>query len=250
MVENDIPKVVSLRETDSTNNQMRQWLSSERVPAFSVIRADYQTAGRGQVGNRWESAPGQNLLMSIVLRPAQLDVHQQFYLSMAVSNAILQVLRPYVPNVKVKWPNDIYVGDKKLAGILIENTLRGSLINDTIVGLGLNVNQREFVSDAPNPVSMANITGRETEPAALAEAIVVAMRQWMYYVNGARWSDIVEAYMCSLYRFDGQMHPFATANGHFSARIIGIEPDGRLMLEDAGGIVSSYMFKEVEFVIP
>ncbi|MDE6431375.1 MAG: biotin--[acetyl-CoA-carboxylase] ligase, partial [Duncaniella sp.] len=121
------------------------------------VSARRQTAGRGQRGNSWESAPGKNITMSILLRPEGLHPSRQFVISRAVSLAITGVLRRYMPAsaVRVKWPNDIYVDDRKICGILIENVISSASIRQSVVGIGINVNQRRFLSDAPNPVSMA-----------------------------------------------------------------------------------------------
>jgi BirA family biotin operon repressor/biotin-[acetyl-CoA-carboxylase] ligase len=126
------------------------------------VVADYQTAGRGCGTNRWESERGRNLLFSLLIRPHGLSANRQFHLSMAISLAISETLGQHVGDVSIKWPNDIYWRDGKIAGILIEHTLQGALIKDSIIGVGLNVNQREFRSDAPNPVSLWQISGQET----------------------------------------------------------------------------------------
>ncbi len=236
-----------LAETDSTNTQLRQWMNAEAVADYSVVWSDYQTSGRGQVGNSWESERGKNLLMSIVVRPQRLDVHQQFYLSMAVSNAILDAIAKHVPSVEVKWPNDIYVDNQKLAGILIENTLRGSEIADTIVGLGLNVNQTKFVSDAPNPISLKNILGRDLNVEQLLLDICENIRLWMARVNERKFDEIFSAYAQRLFRNDGEYHLYTDRNGQFEAQISGIRPEGHLVLVDKQNAERVYAFKEVEF---
>jgi len=136
---------IHIEQIDSTNNELRRLISHEPIDNFTMLTAEYQTSGRGQVGNTWESEKGKNLLMSILMRPKQLDVRQQYMLSMSLSVAVVRALRPIVNNVEIKWPNDIYVGNKKLGGILIENMLKGIFIDYSIMGLGLNVNQTKFI---------------------------------------------------------------------------------------------------------
>ena len=140
--------------------------------ANMVVVADNQTEGRGCGTNRWESERGQNLLFSLMIHPENLPANQQFQISMAISLAIIDALGQMVGDLSIKWPNDIYWRNGKLAGILIENTLKGNLIKDSIIGVGLNVNQRKFHSDAPNPVSLWQITGQETNREQLLKDIL------------------------------------------------------------------------------
>ena len=243
------PIEIILPETDSTNSRLRELIREKQLAEFSFVRAEYQTAGRGQVGNSWESERGKNLLMSFLVLPKKLDVHRQFFLSMAVSIAIVETVSEYIDNVCIKWPNDIYVGDRKLVGILIENNLRGAQIAETIVGLGLNVNQLQFVSNAPNPVSMSQITGQSYDVQTVANQIIAEAKDWIAQVNAEAWDTISSRYMSLLYRNDGALHAFRDAQGAFRARIVSIMPDGRLVLLDEHGTQRHYFFKEVEYVL-
>ena len=150
-------EIVHITETDSTN----QWVKSHRGDHPFCVMADYQTAGRGCGTNRWESERGKNLLFSLLLHPKQIPASKQFHISMAISLSIIEALGQHVADLSIKWPNDIYWRNGKIAGILIENTLKGNIIKDSIIGVGLNVNQRHFISDAPNPVSMRQILGHD-----------------------------------------------------------------------------------------
>ncbi len=155
------------RDTCPSTNSDPAVLDPE-APHGLVVAAREQTAGRGQRGNTWESGPGLNLSFSIVLRPGDLHAVRQFCISEAVALAVAETVEEELRSngvddpVYVKWPNDIYVGDRKICGILIENTVTGTHIDKSVVGIGLNVNQREFHSDAPNPVSIIQLTARET----------------------------------------------------------------------------------------
>lgn len=207
-----------------------------------VVVAEYQTAGRGCGTNTWESERGKNLLFSILIHPKDLPANRQFLVSMAIANSIAKVLSEYVKNVSIKWPNDIYVDDRKICGILIENRLQGNTIKDSIIGVGLNVNQREFHSDAPNPVSLVNLTGRTFDTESLLQQLLEAF--------DAEWADVEgirSRYMTQLYRRKG-FYPYADKDGAFMAEIAGVEDDGHLLLRDDSGHDRHYAFKEVQFI--
>ena len=210
-----------------------------------MVVADYQTAGRGCGTNKWESERGKNLLFSMLIHPTEIPVNKQFVVSMAVANSIAAVVAKYVEKrtVSVKWPNDIYVGDKKICGILIENRLQGGVIKDSIIGVGLNVNQLCFVSDAPNPVSMANITGRQFDREQLLQELLEAFQQEWADLEGVR-----ERYLQQLYRRKGFFR-YRDAYGECTAEIVTVEADGHLVLQDVDGRTNRYAFKEIQFVI-
>ena len=246
--------VIHVSETDSTNSHLRRLADSRGVESYTALMADYQTAGRGQVGNNWESQPGCNLLMSVVMVKPKVQLAQHFYASMAVSLAVCDVVEPLLDgplaaSLRVKWPNDIYVGDSKLAGLLIENRLAGHDIADSIVGLGLNVNQRRFLSAAPNPTSLVLLTGRENDVSEIASCLVTSLRLRMSQVEDGRLQAVHAAYMQRLYRMDGRLHRFSDAGGIFDASISSVLPDGQLVLVDANGVRRQYHFKEVEYVL-
>ena len=236
-------EIIHIDETDSTN----RWLAEHRMEGQNpcVVVADYQTAGRGCGTNKWESERGKNLLFSILFHPTEIPVNKQFVVSMAVANSIAAVVAKYVEKrtVSVKWPNDIYVGDKKICGILIENRLQGGVIKDSIIGVGLNVNQLCFVSDAPNPVSMANITGRQFDREQLLQELLEAFQQEWADLEGVR-----ERYLQQLYRRKGFFR-YRDAYGECTAEIVTVEADGHLVLQDVDGRTNRYAFKEIQFVI-
>ena len=247
-----------IRQTNSTSTLLREQYSDD-LPNLYTIRTDYQSAGRGQAGNGWESEDGKNLLFSTLLR-CEVQAAEQFRLTMAVSVAMTEVLAHHLPaggSLTIKWPNDIYFGDKKLAGILVENTLAGSRVAYSIVGIGLNVNQRVFRSPAPNPVSMQQITGKEYDAAALLDEYLAALPRWLDMPAEL----LQEAYMSRLYRRTG-LHPYIerevslvptaiaqNADGAFLAEIQGITPQGELVLRKENGETKAYHFKQIRFVI-
>ena len=146
-------RIIHVEETHSTNSLLREWLEQEPLSTGSVIVADFQTAGRGQVGNVWESARGKNLTFSLVLYPQALPVNQQFLISQIAALSVKETLDAYTEGISIKWPNDIYWQDKKICGMLIENDLSGHNLLRSIIGIGINLNQTIFRGDAPNPVS-------------------------------------------------------------------------------------------------
>lgn len=146
--------LIHINETNSTNNYLQSLCSEQKVEELTVIVADFQTSGRGQRGNSWESDPGKNLLFSTVIFPEFLEARRQFLISQIISLAIKEELDTYTSDISIKWPNDIYWKEKKICGMLIENDLMGRNINQSIAGIGININQEIFHSSAPNPVSL------------------------------------------------------------------------------------------------
>ena len=235
-------KLIRLDEVDSTNRYLRDYQPAEGEGATIVV-ADFQTAGRGCGKNTWESERGKNLLFSLLVHPDGIPASQQFHISMAISLAVVEAMQAFgISDLSVKWPNDIYWRDRKLCGILIENRLQGSLIRDSIIGLGLNVNQRAFVSDAPNPVSLCQITGHEMNREALLD-------EFLKRLDEALHDETVRTdYRSRLYRRDG-LFAYRDQEGLFRARLKDVLPDGRLLLTDEAGQDRTYAFKEVQFVI-
>ena len=243
-------KIIHIDETDSTNRWLKEHSDSSLVslsdvakePSLCVV-ADYQTAGKGCGTNSWESERGKNLTFSVMLHPVEIPASGQFRISEAVSVALCTTLETYIYNkVEIKWPNDIYVGDQKICGILIENRLQGTTIMDSIVGIGLNVNQQTFRSDAPNPVSMYQLVGHEMDRTALLDAFLEALDEAMD-------SETVGTdYRSRLYRRDG-FYGYRDGQGDFQAKLLNVLDDGRLVLLDTEGTARLYAFKEVQYII-
>ena len=224
-------------ETDSTN----RWLQKQGGTGNMVVVADYQTAGRGCGTNSWESERGKNLLFSMLIHPTDLPAKRQFHISMAVSLAICEALGQHIGDLSIKWPNDIYWRNAKICGILIENRLQGQRICDSIIGVGLNVNQRQFHSNAPNPVSLWQISEHETDCGQLLTDILQSFSRLL-------GQDIRDRYLSLLYRRQG-FHPYVDKDGAFMAEIVDVEDDGHLVLRDDNGRDRRYAFKEVQFII-
>ena len=195
-------KLIRLSETDSTNRYLRDYTpAADEV--LTVCVADYQTAGRGCGSNTWESERGKNLTFSVLTHPTGLAPARQFTLSMAGALALKQVLDSLVDDITLKWPNDIYWRDRKLSGTLIETSVSGSTIRDCIFGIGLNVNQHQFLSDAPNPVSLCQILGHEVATEPLLQHIIESFEAWMQILADGGEAHILNNYRNSLYRKEG-----------------------------------------------
>ena len=163
-------RYIYIEEVDSTNHFLRDY--QPQGEEMTIVYTDYQTAGRGQGTNRWESEQGKNITFSILTHPREVPVTKQFVLSMAGGMAVKDALDIYATGFSVKWPNDIYWHDKKISGTLIETSVSGKCINDCIFGVGVNINQQRFMSDAPNPISLFQILGRETDRMEVLRQIV------------------------------------------------------------------------------
>lgn len=244
-----MPEIIHLEQTHSTNSYLRHLVEAIRNgEEGTVVWSDFQTAGRGQQGNSWESAPGQNLLFTLLLCPFSIKARNQFIISQAVSLGILDVLNHLKEGFRVKWPNDIYYQNDKVAGILIENDLSGQTLYNSFIGIGLNVNQKEFVSNAPNPRSLYQILGHETDRETLLHQIVERIFYYYRIALSGDFESVRERYMALLFRNDG-FYSFNDTERRFSARIKHIHPTGHLTLEDESGSEYTYDFKEVEFVL-
>ncbi len=238
-------EIIRLEEADSTNNYLQSHRSECTAPV-TLVTAEYQSAGRGQRGNSWESERGRNLVFSLLVHP-DLPVSHIFSLSEACALAIRDALSTYTEGIEVKWPNDIYWHDRKIAGILIETTLTGKRIEDGIIGVGININQERFLSDAPNPVSLLQILGHETPREEVLERIIACFLANREDLEEGRFDALHQRYMQVLYRRQG-FHPYRDGQGPFLARIVGVEPTGHLILRDTEGKERRYAFKEVETI--
>ncbi|MCM1519197.1 MAG: biotin--[acetyl-CoA-carboxylase] ligase [Lachnoclostridium sp.] len=240
-------RVLRLDMVDSTNTYLK---SLTDAPHGTAVTARCQTAGRGQRGNSWESAPGENVTMSMMLRPRGIQAKEQFAISEAVALGVANILRMLVPpgvEISVKWPNDIYAGDRKIAGILIENTLSGSTILESIAGIGVNINQEIFRSDAPNPVSLFQLTGIRQNVDLVARYIgEEILSLFSMYVDVHRLEQLHEQYLASLWRRNGY-HPYinAATGAKFEAAIADVALTGHITLRKSDATLATFAFKEI-----
>ena len=238
-------EVIMLPEAGSTNSELAR--RADALPHGAVVLTHRQTAGRGQRGNSWEAEPGKNLTFSRLLRPEGVEAARQFEVSEAVALGVARVLARELPDdeVSVKWPNDIYVGDRKICGILIENVVSGRSLSRSIAGIGVNVNQLEFRSDAPNPVSLARLTGREYD----LERLLFDIRDEILMLLSS--GGCHDEFLGRLYRRTG-LWPFrdCVRGVDMMASIVDVAPSGIITLRDSDGVDREYAFKEVAFLIP
>ena len=227
-------QVIWLPECTSTNTEAQRVIGQNRATDGCVVITDKQTAGRGQRGNRWEAQPGENLTLSVVWRPAFLAASDQFQLSQAVALAVydwvIGLLGPD-PALRVKWPNDILFGEQKLGGILIENTLNGAKIQSSVVGVGLNINQRAFA--VPTATSLAGLTGRQYALPALASRLLECLEKRYLQLRAGQVSALRQAYLTALYRYEA-LCPYEVEGKRISGKITGVDDAGHLLVEIEG----------------
>ena len=255
-------KMIHLPEVQSTNTWMLDALAQGTVLSDeTVVYTMRQTAGRGQMGNSWESEPDKNIAFSMLLCPEFLPIKEQFVISQMCSLAIVEALdelraaqglSPDELHLSIKWPNDIYAGDSKLGGILIENRLMGGTLQHSVLGVGLNVNQINWIGNAPNPVSL-KLLGVQTSPMQVLEIVTRHIAGLYDALRDKKEmaATIHECYMQRLYRKDG-FHPYydPQRDEHFDAEIAGVDAQGPLQLRLPSGEERRYWFKEVKFVLP
>ncbi len=229
----------------STNTDVQQYNSN-----LIALWGNQQTEGRGQRGTSWESEKDKNLTFSILVRPYFLSADKQFVLSKAISTVIADVLSCRGLNACIKWPNDIYIGDKKICGILIECNITGmGMVNQAVIGVGLNVNQEIFVSDAPNPTSMKLECGCEFNRKEIIEEICTLFETKYNMIAENLTSPIDRIYHSLLYRSDNYYSYRDNQGGAFEGKIEGVNDYGALMVRHKGGDIREYQFKEIIFEI-
>lgn len=241
--------IIRLPEAASTNAFALEILSKSRPMEGSVIITDFQTHGKGQDINTWESERGKNLTFSLILYP-EFKAEQQFILNKSVSLGICDFLTHLLPsaNVTIKWPNDIYLGDKKTCGILIQNSVIGNQFDYSVIGIGLNVNQTIFTSDAPNPVSVKMISGLEYDLQELLTRLLRCIFERYAQVNLQKSKKIETEYHSALYR-NMEWHNFILKGKRILARITGTNHYGQLLLESEEENLVVCDVKDVKFII-
>ena len=234
------------KETDSTNEWCKR-LSKEGAEHGTLAVTEFQSAGKGRLGRRWTAPEGSSIMMSVLLRP---DFEPQYasMLTLVMGLSVAQAVRELDIEVSIKWPNDIYWKDKKICGMLIENDLMGRNISQSISGIGINVNQEAFHSTAPNPVSLRQITGKQYDIFEILKNIMLRIQSSYELLRNGDTEPIAHRYEKALFRKEG-MHRYKDADGEFFARIICVEPEGKLILEDDAQKKRGYMFKEVEYLL-
>ena len=249
--------ITFLEETTSTNQYLKDLSQLENLKEGFTAYAEFQTSGRGCGQNTWESQKGKNILFSTLFRPDFLPANQQFILSEIIALSILDILKEEAERIdaeaaakfSIKWPNDIYWEDKKIAGILVENTISSDSIKQTIIGAGVNINQTSFSNEIPNPVSLKQILGCSIEKKAVFISILHNLHISYLRIIKNEYQSIHQDYMNNLYRKSG-LHLYHSENdGYFKAYIKNIDSMGVLTLTSESGEDKTFLFKEITFCI-
>ncbi len=241
--------IIALNEAASTNEEAAVLIRKNPPPEGTLIIAQRQTSGKGQRGNTWLSEPGQNLTFSIIFYPVFLEPDKQFFLSKTLALGVFDFTGKILgQEVKIKWPNDIYCGDKKIGGMLIENTIGSHKIISSVAGIGLNINQVAFPGDLPNPSSFRKITGILYSPEELLADLCLCIEARYLQLKGRRLQAINSDYLSGLYRF-GERSLYSKGGKCFYARITDVSDDGKLELQKENGKKDAFEMKEISFVI-
>lgn len=232
----------------STNTHTAELLKENNLPDGTIVYTNYQSEGRGYSGNKWESENGKNLLFSILLFPSFINTEDQFLISMVISLGICDFLMRFIPDCSIKWPNDIYVNNDKIAGILIESSVIGNQIESTIAGIGLNINQEKFISTAPNPVSLRLLTGMSYDLSACMNKLVTDLDKRYKQLFAGNSGLIKKEYVSKLYRLN-KWCEFRDIKGICTGRILTVGDTGQIKIEKRNGEIFKYAFKEIEFIL-
>lgn len=241
--------LLTLKEVDSTNNFLKNLLSNSKpVPEGTVIMAESQYAGRGQQQNQWHSEPGKNLTFSLLLKPTFLNAQNQFDLTRAISMGVYDALEPLLgEQLKIKWPNDIYYGDKKLGGMLIENLIQGSQIKNSVIGIGINVNQENFPADAVNATSVKQILHADYSLKVLLSEICRHIEAYYLNLKAEKIEFVRKTYLSRLYWLN-ELKRFKTNGEIFEGTIIAVKENGLLTIKSNNGTEAEFSLKEIEFL--
>ncbi len=238
--------ILKFETLTSTNDEAKKLLKKEELPEFTVIVADEQTKGRGQRENTWNNEASKNLIISIIIKPSFLKITSQFYLSKVISLGILEYLNSKKDNFKIKWPNDIYYNDKKICGILIENSISGSTIKNSVIGIGLNINQKQFPDYLPNAISLSKIINKEYNLEEELNLLLNSIQNKYQLLINQDFTEIDKLYHKYLYRIN-EIANYKDVSGTFKGKITGTLPEGKLLIKTSENEIRTYDFKEVEF---
>ncbi|NVO01765.1 MAG: biotin--[acetyl-CoA-carboxylase] ligase [Bacteroidetes bacterium] len=245
-------QIIEIKTVNSTNEYARKLSKETKEIDGTIVFAIEQTAGKGQDGNYWESEPDKNLTISVILKPIFLEPNLCYLLNKTIALGVADFVKSNLPDqsssVKIKWPNDIYVDNKKIAGILIQNSFLGNSFSESIVGIGININQTKFLSDAPNPVSLKNITGKNLPLKNSLKNLCSFLDKRYQQLQNLKIETINEEYRSELYRLN-ELSEFIISKKKVSAKITGVSEYGKLIIEQKNKEISEFDLKEISFLI-
>jgi len=240
-------KIIKLDAIDSTNDFLKMLAENNTVVSGMVVQANYQTKGRGQLHNTWYSKAGKNLLFSILYEFDDLKIERRFYLNKISSIAISTVLKRYVKNIKIKWPNDIMSFNDKISGVLIENVFKGNLISKSIIGIGLNVNQVDF-GDLKKVTSLKKELKKDFDIHFILLEIIDELHKNLQLLKDSKFQEIDKLYFKNLYRYYKPSMFYNSSKGFFMAKIIDVTQNGLLKMELDDESVCVFDLKEIQFL--
>lgn len=240
--------IIKLNAIESTNSHIKKIATEKLLENYTVVWAEDQTNGRGQLGTSWVSESGKNLTFSVLIKFSNVCLSNQFYLSMAVSLGIRAVLSNYISvPIHIKWPNDILADKSKIAGILIENIIAGSTIKQSVIGIGLNVNQDVFPAGIGNPTSIKIISGNNVDRNLLLLELIKSIKLYVDLVENKEFLKIRTAYLSCLFKLNKPSMFSDLSNGVFMGKIIDVTEEGKLIVELENETTREYDLKEIKF---
>lgn len=241
--------IIKLNATDSTNEFLKELKRETIVADYTVVSAEYQFHGKGQMGAKWISEEGKNLMISVLKKHKSINISDQFFISIAVANAVYHTLSDYIPEkLTIKWPNDILSDNQKIAGVLIENTIADGNIIDSVIGIGININQTVFSSDLKNVSSLKNILLKEVNKDLVLENLMAHLKMELIKVENREFEKLKVFYESKLYKKEIPTMFEDSRNQLFLGKIKGVSETGKLIVELENDQYKSFNIKEIKFL--
>ena len=240
-------KIIILKETSSTNVYINNLSSEQNLEEGTIVLAHYQTDGKGNAGNKWYSSRGKNLTLSVLLKPEFLEPVDQFYISKIIALSVKDFIELYLNNAVIKWPNDIYVNNAKIAGILIENSFIGQKFQYSVTGIGININQTKFPESLPNPTSLAQETGQIYNLEECLNLLCSLVEKNYRTLMSKNFTIVDYNYINQLYQLN-EFKNYKTPEGILKAKITEVKKTGEIILKNSDGEEFLYGFKEIEYL--
>jgi BirA family biotin operon repressor/biotin-[acetyl-CoA-carboxylase] ligase len=241
-------KLLFYKDLPSTNTTAASLIKKDNLQEGTIVYTNHQSAGRGYSGNSWHSDDSKNLLISLILYPSFIKPKDEFIISMTISLGICDFLLRFVPGCAIKWPNDIYVKNDKIAGILIDGALAGNKIEYVIAGIGFNINQEKFPESLRNPVSLRMLTGKSHDLDGCLGLLASDLDKRYKQLIAGDSEVIKREYLSKIYRRNA-WGEFRDSNGIYTGKILTVHDDGQIVIERQDGTQSKYYFKETEFIL-